>query len=297
MRDGANLEVRRANRVRAVVLHLDDDRGVPEPTRHLVGRPCRGRFRAGWTAVHRWHRSTSPRCSGSLKPIGEVECGCTSSTRRSSSCRAGSTLARSRSSTGSARSSSACCAPSTRSGSTGRNPVMVRGGARQPARRGGGLPAGPSDDRAADDGDPPAPGCSSRAPARTAQPRRGLPAPHRRQRLVDGGVRSPSASSGRPPSTPVVALPSSLAAGTWKGAGVLGPEAFDAVPFLDLLAAPTPAGYGSPWGLDERTPSRSDRSRRASAIVVNRCSGPVRVPGLERKPASCAIRSSSAGQM
>ena len=26
-----------------------------------------------------------------------------------------------------------------------------------------------------------------------------------------------------------------LANGTWNGAGVLGPEAFDAVPFLDLL--------------------------------------------------------------
>jgi saccharopine dehydrogenase-like NADP-dependent oxidoreductase len=52
---------------------------------------------------------------------------------------------------------------------------------------------------------------------------------------------------------PVVAL-ELLAAGTWAGAGVLGPEAFDAVPFLELLAAPAPAGYGSPWGLDERTP-------------------------------------------
>jgi saccharopine dehydrogenase (NAD+, L-lysine-forming) len=41
---------------------------------------------------------------------------------------------------------------------------------------------------------------------------------------------------------PVVAL-ELLAAGTWKGSGVLGPEAFDAVPFLDLLTA-----YGSPWG-------------------------------------------------
>src|SRR3954464_2603430 len=50
---------------------------------------------------------------------------------------------------------------------------------------------------------------------------------------------------------PVVAL-ELLAAGTWKGAGVLGPEAFDAVPFLELLAAPKPEGYGSPWGLDER---------------------------------------------
>jgi saccharopine dehydrogenase (NAD+, L-lysine forming) len=41
---------------------------------------------------------------------------------------------------------------------------------------------------------------------------------------------------------PVVAL-ELLAAGTWSGAGVLGPEAFDARPFLDLLTE-----YGSPWG-------------------------------------------------
>src|SRR5262249_3558894 len=45
---------------------------------------------------------------------------------------------------------------------------------------------------------------------------------------------------------PVVAL-ELLANGTWKGAGVLGPEAFDAVPFLDLLKD----GYGSPWGIQE----------------------------------------------
>lgn len=50
---------------------------------------------------------------------------------------------------------------------------------------------------------------------------------------------------------PVVAL-ELLAAGTWSGAGVLGPEAFDAVPFLDLLAAPKPEGYGSPWGMEDR---------------------------------------------
>src|SRR5215210_5947814 len=41
---------------------------------------------------------------------------------------------------------------------------------------------------------------------------------------------------------PVVAL-ELLAHGTWIGHGVLGPEAFDAVPFLDLLRE-----YGSPWG-------------------------------------------------
>ena len=44
---------------------------------------------------------------------------------------------------------------------------------------------------------------------------------------------------------PVVAL-ELLARGTWSGAGVLGPEAFDAVPFLDLLVE-----YGSPWGIRE----------------------------------------------
>jgi saccharopine dehydrogenase-like NADP-dependent oxidoreductase len=44
---------------------------------------------------------------------------------------------------------------------------------------------------------------------------------------------------------PVVAL-ELLARGTWSGTGVLGPEAFDAVPFLDLLTE-----YGSPWGMQE----------------------------------------------
>ncbi len=44
---------------------------------------------------------------------------------------------------------------------------------------------------------------------------------------------------------PVVAL-ELLANGTWTGAGVLGPEAFDAQPFLDLLTE-----YGSPWGVRE----------------------------------------------
>jgi saccharopine dehydrogenase-like NADP-dependent oxidoreductase len=50
---------------------------------------------------------------------------------------------------------------------------------------------------------------------------------------------------------PVVAL-ELLASGTWSGSGVLGPEAFDAVPFLELLAAPKPEGYGSPWGMEDR---------------------------------------------
>jgi saccharopine dehydrogenase (NAD+, L-lysine forming) len=49
---------------------------------------------------------------------------------------------------------------------------------------------------------------------------------------------------------PVVAL-ELLSTGAWSGVGVLGPEAFPARPFLDLLAGE----YGSPWGMEERTPS------------------------------------------
>jgi saccharopine dehydrogenase (NAD+, L-lysine forming) len=48
---------------------------------------------------------------------------------------------------------------------------------------------------------------------------------------------------------PVVAM-ELLARGDWKGAGVVGPESFDAVPFLDLLAE-----YGCPHSVSERTPT------------------------------------------
>ena len=64
VRDGANLEVRRRRRradLRAVVLHLDDDRGVPQPAGDLVGGPCRGRCRAGGRLVH---RRAVPRAGG-----------------------------------------------------------------------------------------------------------------------------------------------------------------------------------------------------------------------------------------
>jgi saccharopine dehydrogenase (NAD+, L-lysine-forming) len=49
---------------------------------------------------------------------------------------------------------------------------------------------------------------------------------------------------------PVVAL-ELLAEGVWQGAGVLGPESFDAGPFLDLLA-----DYGEPHGVVEGDPRR-----------------------------------------
>jgi len=50
---------------------------------------------------------------------------------------------------------------------------------------------------------------------------------------------------------PIIAL-ELLARGNWSGAGVLGPEAFDARPFLELLSAPAPAGHGSPWAMQEK---------------------------------------------
>jgi len=50
---------------------------------------------------------------------------------------------------------------------------------------------------------------------------------------------------------PVVAL-ELLAAGTWQGTGVLGPESFPADPFLELLA-----DYGEPHGVVEGDPRQS----------------------------------------
>jgi saccharopine dehydrogenase (NAD+, L-lysine-forming) len=45
---------------------------------------------------------------------------------------------------------------------------------------------------------------------------------------------------------PVIAL-ELVATGAWQGTGVLGPEAFDAMPFLDLLGE-----YDRPFGVSER---------------------------------------------
>ncbi len=45
---------------------------------------------------------------------------------------------------------------------------------------------------------------------------------------------------------PMIAL-ELIDAGVWSGAGVLGPEALPADPFLDLVNS-----HGSPWALEER---------------------------------------------
>jgi saccharopine dehydrogenase-like NADP-dependent oxidoreductase len=55
---------------------------------------------------------------------------------------------------------------------------------------------------------------------------------------------------------PVVAL-ELLAEGVWSGAGVLGPEAFDADPFLELLAE-----HGAPHRVEERTPAAGGAALR-----------------------------------
>ncbi|MEY9952094.1 saccharopine dehydrogenase C-terminal domain-containing protein [Leifsonia sp. EB34] len=50
---------------------------------------------------------------------------------------------------------------------------------------------------------------------------------------------------------PAIAL-ELLATGAWQGSGVLGPEAFPAQPFLELMARPeAEGGYGQAWGLRE----------------------------------------------
>ncbi len=107
-------------------------------------------------------------------------------------------------------------------------------------RRGGGLPARPGHARRQDDRQDLC-GHLSPAPARTA-----IPLATYLYHVVDNewsmAEYGSQAVVWQTAVNPVVAL-ELVAAGTWSGAGVLGPEAFDAVPFLDLLTE-----YGSPWG-------------------------------------------------
>ena len=100
-----------------------------------------------------------------------------------------------------------------------------------------------------------------------------VPLPRGRQRVDDARSTATSAWSGRPRSTPW--SPSSCSPrGTWSGAGVLGPEAFDAVPFLDLLTE-----YGSPWGQQE-----SERLSAAAAVVRARTDQALRRRARRRRP-------------
>ena len=95
----------------------------------------------------------------------------------------------------------------------------------------------------------PAPGSTSPAPARTASRGRRTSTTWSTTSGPCGSTAT-SAWSGRPRSTRS-SRSSCSRRGVWTGTGVLGPEAFDAVPFLDLLTA-----YGSPWG--QRDDQRED---------------------------------------
>ena len=54
---------------------------------------------------------------------------------------------------------------------------------------------------------------------------------------------------------PAVAL-ECIATNLWSGVGVLGPEAFDSTPFLDLMAKDEEnGGYGQAWHIQDRTPT------------------------------------------
>jgi saccharopine dehydrogenase (NAD+, L-lysine-forming) len=89
---------------------------------------------------------------------------------------------------------------------------------------------------------------------------------------------------------PVVAM-ELLATGTWAGKGVLGPEAFDAQPFLDLLTE-----YGSPWGMRDQSGTtrltgkvrRNDEKRRTDNHVPSRAAGAT--PGCHAVVAFALLR-------
>ncbi len=77
---------------------------------------------------------------------------------------------------------------------------------------------------------------------------------------------------------PVVAL-ELIADGTWGGAGVVGPEALDPVPFLDLLGE-----YGAPWRLQERS------ARPAAPAAVSGAGPEGRPPAVDPSGAVAPAR-------
>ena len=130
------------------------------------------------------------------------------------------------------------------------------------------------------------------------QDARGVPVPRERQRVDDGRVREPvrRVADG---AEPVIAL-ELLATGTWSGTGVLGPEAFDARPFLELMAKPEKdGGYGQAWGMED-VRRRRDPPVRVRPISRgcgrSACSPAPRAatrPGCTRATTCCPTCSSS----
>ena len=89
---------------------------------------------------------------------------------------------------------------------------------------------------------------------------------------------------------PVIAL-ELLASGAWTGTGVLGPEAFPATPFLDLLV-----DHGSPWGMEEREPDpRSVLGRRSARLRCRQRAATTTTPGWPMAGAAEGRPSTSTG--
>ena len=240
---------RRRLRLRAVVLDLDHDRGVPQPAGDLGGRPRLVRHRAvqraGGLRLPRRHRAgrVRERRARGGDPDAALGRG-----------QAGHLQVRPR-----ARSSSTCCARCASSAWT--RPRRCPSAAPRPAAGGGegaGQPAGPG----------------RRLPARPGVPRRQDARRHLRRRLGDRH-RARTARRARCTSTtwstthetdarvrrPVRGLADRGQPGGRAGAAghrrLVGhrrarSRGVRAQPFLDLLAG----AYGSPWGMEERTPSR-----------------------------------------
>ena len=236
VRDGANLEVGRRLRVRAVLLDLDHDRGVPEPAGDLREGPRlvhhRAVQRTGGLRLPRGHRPGRVRQRRARGSAADAALG-----RRQAGhlqVRPGRRVHR----RAARRCTSSAWTARRRCGSAAVE-VSARATWSPPA-----CPTRPTlGDRMSGKT---CAGLWVRGTGKDGQPRSTLPLPRGGQRVVDGRVRLAGgglADRGQP----------GRRAGTdrrracWTGAGVLGPEAFDAVPFLDLLAG----DYDSPWGIKE----------------------------------------------
>ena len=180
--------------------------------------------------------STSPRASGRSSAS-------TSSTKRCSSCPAGSTASGPRSSTASATSSSTSSRSLNTLGLDRTEKVRVKGVEVSPRDVVAAVLPDPATVGTADDGQ------DVRGPLGHRHRQRRQAASTYLYHVVDNETTMREYGHQcvvwQTAINPVVAL-ELLARGTWSGAGVLGPEAFDAVPFLDLLT-----DYGSPWGQKE----------------------------------------------
>jgi saccharopine dehydrogenase-like NADP-dependent oxidoreductase len=143
--------------------------------------------------------------------------------------------------------------------------VRVKGVESQPTRRGRRRAARPGDRRPADEGQDLRRSLGHRqGQGRAAEV--DVPLPRRSTTRLTMAEYGHQCVVWQTAINPVVAL-ELLAPGTWSGAGVLGPEAFDAVPFLDLLTE-----YGSPVGpagagdsLERRRTSSRDLRGAATA--------------------------------